>query len=99
MNPAPTNYRRRRVKFALRKDAPRAGGVSEDGGDRSGAEPSADGAPGFVVVADDAESGGDRNGEEQAHATPDPTPEKQRDGDGDGVETNAAADERGGDEI
>src|SRR5580700_1273311 len=73
-------------------DAMWAGGVS-------GAEPAADGAPGVVVIADDAECSGDWNGKKQAHAAPDPTPEEQRDGDRDGVEANASADQCWRDEV
>ena len=51
------------------------------------------------MVADDAKRGGDRNCEQQAHAAPDPSPEEERDGDGNGVETHAATDKRGRDEI
>src|SRR5689334_7082031 len=65
----------------------------------SSSEPAADGAPGLVVVADDAKRGGDWDGEEHAQAAPDPSPKQQRDGAGDGVEANATADERRRDEV
>src|SRR5712671_2951709 len=42
---------------------------------RSGGEPAADGAPRWSVIADYSERGGDRDGEDQAHAAPDPAPE------------------------
>ena len=39
------------------------------------AEPAADGAPGWGVIADYSEGRGDGDGEDQAHAAPDPAPE------------------------
>src|SRR5581483_1352661 len=65
----------------------------------SGAHPAADGFPLFGVVADDAQRGGDGNGEEKSHAAPDPSPKEQRNRDGDGVELNAAANKLRRDEV
>ncbi len=51
------------------------------------------------MIADHAQRGSDRNGQNQSHAAPHPAPEEQRDSDGHGIQAHAASHQLGRQQI